>query len=58
MRTKLKTSKTLEVRENSIDQFTIVFSFTSDWLRESGASFLDQSQSKVKKNQRWKLLYE
>ena len=58
MRTKLKTSKTLEARENSIDQFTIVFSFTSDWLRESDACFLDQSQSKVKQKQRWKLLYE
>ena len=33
------------------NQDVIGFYFAYDWLRERGASFLDQSQSEVKENQ-------
>ena len=39
-----------QARENASDQVPIDFSFVSDWLI-GGTSFLDQSQSVVKKNQ-------
>ena len=39
-----------KARQNADDQVASGFSFVSDWW-ESGASFLDQSQSKVKEKQ-------
>ena len=39
-----------KARQNADDQVASGFSFVSDWS-ESGASFLDQSQSKVKGKQ-------
>ena len=47
----LKTTKLARAREDAGDQVAIDFSFASDWLRESGASFLNQSQSEVKQKQ-------
>ena len=46
MRTQSKTNG-----KNAGNQDVIGFYFAYDWLRERGASFLDQSQSEVKENQ-------
>ena len=46
MRTQSKTNG-----KNAGNQDEIGFYFAYDWLRERGASFLDQSQSEVKENQ-------
>ena len=51
MRTLAKLTKLLEARENAGIQVVFGFSFASDWL-ESGASFLDQSQSEVKQKKK------
>ena len=43
---KEKTNKLLEARENAVN--LVVFNVASDWSRESGANFLDQSPSEAK----------
>ena len=64
---KVKTTKLPEVQENAGDQVVIDFGFASNIIGwESGASFLDQSQSEVKLKQSnwllltldWKLFYQ
>ena len=45
---KVNTTKLSKARENTGDQVVVDFSFASDWLKESGPSFLDQWQSGAK----------
>ena len=39
---KVNTTKLSKARENTGDQVVVDFSFASDWLKESGPSFLDK----------------
>ena len=45
---KFKTSKLSKARENASDYVSIGLSFESDWLKKSGASYLDQSRGEEK----------